>query len=184
MNLLKTKKKWLPIVMAFGILSVVAIENPLHVIGNTETATEYASSGIQKVEYQLSGATTRDWTQINVATATSANGFDLLLTQPGVTHMLVAATDNAGNLAMEVKAFLVGDDGIDEVAPMKNVQYRLSGATTKAWTTYTAPFTLVNEGVTTIDVLAEDMAGNQVTVNREVKIDKSAPINNGVTITL
>ena len=41
-----------------------------------------------------------------------------------------------------------------------------------------------NEGITTVHVVAEDEAGNQLTFNRQVKIDKSEPINNAVEIRL
>lgn len=171
---------WLSALAIVGVGTAFVMEHPLTAFGNTT----HTPSGIAKVEYQLSGATNQDWTTINTAAVTSTSGWDLVLTNPGVTHMLVAATDRAGNVAMEVQAFHVGEMGTSEPSPMKNVRYQLSGATTKTWSDYTAPFTLTNEGVTLIHISAEDMAGNAVTLTREVKIDKSAPINNGVTITL
>ncbi|AJD93436.1 hypothetical protein JMA_41190 (plasmid) [Jeotgalibacillus malaysiensis] len=169
--------------MILAGLGFMAFEHPDTVWGNTPQAT-YVPSGIAKVEYQLTGAMNQDWTTINVASATSTTGFDLKLTEEGATHVLVAATDNAGNIAMEMKVFYVGNDGTNTPSPMKNIQYRLSGATTQGLTDYTAPFTVKNEGKTTVHITAEDMAGNTVTMTREVKIDKSSPINNGVTITL
>lgn len=51
-------------------------------------------------------------------------------------------------------------------------------------TEYKEPFKVVNEGVTTIYVTAEDMSGNKVSLTKVLKVNKSSPINNGVTITL
>lgn len=175
--------KFITCSMILAGLGFIALEHPKTVWGNTPEAT-YAPSGIAKVEYQLTGAVNQDWTPVNVDSATSTAGFNLKLTTEGATHVLVAATDNAGNVAMNVKVFYVGDDGTNTPSPMKNIQYRLSGATTQGLTDYTAPFTIFNEGKTTVHITAEDMAGNVVTMTREVKIDKSSPINNGVTITL
>lgn len=183
MKELKWKKWGAMSVLFLGIGGAFMFEHPMSVLGGTEPA-EFAPSGIAKVEYQLSGAITQDWTPISVASATSTAGWDLTLTQKGITHMLVAATDKAGNVAMEVRAFNVGDDGTTAPSPIKNIKYKLSGATVQTWTNYSTPFTLTKEGRTTIDIQVEDMAGNIVTMQRLVKIDKSAPINNGVTITL
>lgn len=105
------------------------------------------------------------------------------MTEPGLTHVFVSAKDKAGNVSMQMGG-QVGDDGTSSPSPIKNIRYKLTGATTQDMTEYKEPFKVVNEGVTTIYVTAEDMSGNQVSLTKVLKVNKSSPINNGVTITL
>lgn len=144
---------------------------------------EFMASGIKFAEYQMNGAKSQDWTPLNLYDATSPEGIELVIDKKGVTHVVVHAIDHAGNVELKMRAFLLEDE-TELIAPMKGVQYRLTGATNQDWTSYTDPFVIKNEGITTIHISAEDMAGNIATTTREVKIDKSSPINNGVTVTL
>lgn len=152
-------------------------------LGENSVSDEFLSSGIEFAEYQLNGAKSQDWTPLDLDKVTALGGFEVLIDRVGVTHLVVNARDHVGNVEMKMRAYLVDDEG-ETVAPMKNIRYRLTGATTRDWTDYGAPFVISNEGVTTIHVTAEDIAGNQANVTREVKIDKSSPINNAVTVTL
>ena len=68
---------------------------------------------------------------------------------------------------------------------ISKIEYKLSGATTKDWTTYTEPFYITNEGITTITARSYDLAGNiSSEATSQVKIDKTIPINNGIEIKL
>ena len=169
---------------ALGLVTVLILYiHPMEVIGIL-SPDRYPPSDVAVVEYRLTGAVNKDWTPIDVSKATSSPGFNLKLTEPGITHVFVSAKDKAGNVSMQMGAFQVGDDGTSSPSPIKNIRYKLTGATTQDMTEYKEPFKIVNEGITTIYVTAEDMSGNQVSLTRVVKVDKSSPINNGVTITL
>lgn len=67
----------------------------------------------------------------------------------------------------------------------ERIEYKLSGATTKDWATYTGAFYIRNEGFTTITSRSYDNAGNisneQTSV---VRIDKTNPNNNSILIEL
>ncbi|AJD93421.1 hypothetical protein JMA_41030 (plasmid) [Jeotgalibacillus malaysiensis] len=144
---------------------------------------EDKASGIKFAEYQMTGAKNQDWTEMDLDAVTSPDGTELIIDKVGVTHVAVHAVDNAGNVELKMRAFLISEE-TEEISPMKSIRYRLSGATTQEWSIYTTPFEISNEGVTTIEVVAEDVAGNLNNVVRQVKIDKSNPINSAVTITL
>jgi hypothetical protein len=146
-------------------------------------AGSWAPSGVKTAQYQLSGAMTKAWTTIPVANVTSATGYDVNINTPGVTYMAVSTEDNAGNTNIEMQIVVVGEEATS-VSPIKTIEYQLTGATSKDWTLYNAPFQITKEGLTTINVRVVDEAGNGGTLTRQVKLDKSAPINNGVTITL
>jgi subtilisin family serine protease len=61
----------------------------------------------------------------------------------------------------------------DADSAVSSTQYRVNGG---EWTTYTALFTLTQEGTNTIEYRSEDAAGNVEAVKTaEVKIDKTAP---------
>lgn len=144
---------------------------------------EYLASGIEFAEYQMNGATSRDWTPLDIEEVTSTGGIDFDFTDEGVTHFVINARDYAGNRDMKMRVVVV-EDGKETVSPLKNIRYKLTGATQSEWQEYSQPFYIQNEGITTVHVVAEDEAGNQLTFNRQVKIDKSEPINNAVEIRL
>ena len=61
----------------------------------------------------------------------------------------------------------------DTTSGVAETSYRLDDG---SWTTYTAPFTITEEGVHTLDYYSVDLAGNEEDENEaEVKIDKTAP---------
>lgn len=163
----------------FGI-GIFAIETPSKEAHGVES---WAPSGIKIAQYQLSGAMSKSWTSIPVSTVTSASGMDITINKPGVTYLAVSTEDNAGNTAIDMEVVVVGDEPT-HTSPIKKIEYQLRGASQQGWTSYNNPFKITKEGVTTIDVRVTDEAGNIGNVTREVKLDKSAPINNGVTITL
>ncbi|PLS15032.1 hypothetical protein CVD28_24440 [Bacillus sp. M6-12] len=67
-----------------------------------------------------------------------------------------------------------GDNGGSNVS---RVEYMLSGATTKSWTTYASPITITNEGVTTINSRVIDSVGNiSAVTTKTVKIDRGVPV--------
>ena len=73
----------------------------------------------------------------------------------------------------------------DTASGISKIEYKLSGATIKDWTTYTEPFYITNEGITTITARSYDKAGNiSSEATSQVKIDKTKPINNGIEIKL
>lgn len=180
--MMKIKKQALVGLLALGIAGagVLVLENPAPEAHGAET---WAPSGIKNAQYQLTGAMTLPWTTIPVATATSTAGLDVNINKTGVTFLAVSTEDNAGNTAIDMEIIVVGELQTTP-SPIRMIQYRLSGASQQDWSTYSTPFKITKEGVTNIEVRIEDEAGNAGTITREVKLDKSAPINNGVTITL
>lgn len=178
----KIKKHVLIGLLAAGVVGAGAIlvENPA-----TEAygAGNWAPSGVKLAQYQVAGAVTVPWTTIPVATVTSATGFDVNIAKTGVSYLAVSTEDNAGNTNIDMEIIVVGDV-VTSPSPIKSIQYRLSGASLQDWVTYSTPFKITKEGLTNIDVRIEDQAGNIGTITRQVKLDKSAPINNGVTISL
>ena len=73
----------------------------------------------------------------------------------------------------------------DTASGISKIEYKLSGATVQDWTTYTEPFYITNEGITTITARSYDKAGNiSSEATSQVKIDKTKPINNGIEIKL
>ena len=178
----KSKRTGIIGLIALGLTGAgaYALANPAtEAIG----ADSWAPSGVKTAQYQLSGAMTLPWTNMPVANVTSASGIDVTINKPGVTYLAVTTEDNAGNTAIDMEVVVVGED-FNSISPIKKIEYQLTGATSKDWTLYNAPFKISQEGVTLINVRIEDSAGNIGTLTREVKLDKTAPINNGVTITL
>jgi co-chaperonin GroES (HSP10) len=75
--------------------------------------------------------------------------------------------------------------GTDTQSGVKRIEYKLEGATSKSWTSYSGSFSISNEGITkviarTVDNL-EQYSPEAVSY---VRIDKSAPYNMGITIKL
>lgn len=84
------------------------------------------------------------------------------------------ATDLAGNET-------VTNINVDEIiskhsSGIKDIQYRLLGATTKDWSIYNNTFTVTDEGVTHIEAKATDIAGNRSSIKTLItQIDKTSP---------
>jgi hypothetical protein len=178
----KSKKNVFIGLLAMAVIGggAFVLENPAKV---TYGAGSWTPSGVKTAQYQLSGAMTKAWTTIPVATVTSTAGHDITINTPGVTYMAISTEDNAGNTNIEMQIVVVGEEATS-ISPIKTIEYQLTGATSKDWTLYNAPFQITKEGLTTINVRVQDEAGNSGTLTRQVKLDKSAPINNGVSITL
>lgn len=83
------------------------------------------------------------------------------------------ATDKAGNKTS--KTFNINDLNNNFSSGIKEIRYKLEGATVKDWTKYTGGFTVINEGVTTLRAIAFDKAGNSFETSSTVKVDKTSP---------
>ena len=166
-------------------------------------------SGVNRVTYALSGATTKSETTI-----TSGGTFSI--TAEGTTTVTVYTYDNAGNKSA-AKTLTVKKDsvaptqanatvsggtagsngwyksnvtvrvtqGSDATSGVNRVVYALSGATTKSETTITngGTFSITAEGTTKVTVYTYDNAGNKSTAKTlTVKKDATAPTQAGVSI--
>jgi hypothetical protein len=153
-----------------------------------------ALSGTSSSQYSLSGSTVLGWT-----TYTGA----FYISNQGTTTITARTIDKAGNIsgttavtvyidltnpnvpvitttttwtsAASVAVTITG--GTDPPGSgVKQTDYQLSGATTKAWAKYTVPYAVTNEGQTTNWARTSDNAGNvsgmAVAV---VRIDRTAP---------
>jgi hypothetical protein len=130
----------------------------------------------------MEGAQSQAWTNLPITNTTGLNTFDISITQPGTTVVTLYAEDKAGNQNYEIKSFTVTEGMKD--APVKKIEYMLTGATTQDWTTYTAPFTVTNEGETYLQAKVTDEAGNITTVSQTIRLDKTNPVNAKAVITL
>ncbi|BFH18150.1 hypothetical protein J6TS7_38080 [Paenibacillus dendritiformis] len=65
--------------------------------------------------------------------------------------------------------------GSDSGSGVQKTEYSLSGATSKGWTAFTAPFVVSSEGSTTITARTVDRAGNMGMSTSTVRIDRTAP---------
>ena len=158
------------------------------------TATISASdslSGVNRIEYKLSGATTKDWTNYTGQISISSNG---------KTTIHARAIDNAGNVSPEVTAVVLFDNQAPDLTITANervwsnssvpvtisasdsnslvnrIEYKLAGATTKDWTNYTGQINISSNGKTTIYARAYDNAGNVSSqISKEVWVDLEKP---------
>ncbi|WP_166243980.1 OmpL47-type beta-barrel domain-containing protein [Paenibacillus turpanensis] len=152
-----------------------------------------SGSGMNRLEYSLSGATTKGWTVYSVPFPVSAEG---------QTTVNARVIDNAGN----VSAVSSGTVKIDRTAPAapgmspsggewtssnitvtlspggdaasgaSRVEYSMSGATTEDWKTYTGPISITAEGNTTLSARTVDHAGNvSASADANYLIDKTLP---------
>ncbi|OXM82388.1 OmpL47-type beta-barrel domain-containing protein [Paenibacillus rigui] len=161
--------------------------------------TDTGGSGVNRTEYSLSGATTLDWT---------AYTGQITVTSEGQTTVSARTIDNVGNLSTVSTAVVSIDKttpaapsvtpasaswsktdvtvtivaGTDTVSGVNRVEYKLSGATTANWTTYTGPVTISADGQTVVDARTVDHANN-VSANgtATVKLDKTQPTAPAVT---
>ena len=99
----------------------------------------------------------------------------------------ITVYDNVGNKTQTIidvtelsKSTITGNS-----SGISRIEYKLSGATTQDWTTYTSAFYITNEGTTTITARSYDNAGNiSSEATSTVKLDKTKPINGGIKIEL
>ncbi|RIX52168.1 hypothetical protein D3P08_14455 [Paenibacillus nanensis] len=150
-------------------------------------------SGVAKVEYSLSGATSVDWktyespilvtaegeTTVSARTVDSAGNRSSLATtvvkldrtKPAAPSISGSATDwTPDDIEVDVTA------GVDALSGTDKTEYRLSGAAEMDWTTYSEPFTIKAEGETTVTVRSIDLAGNlSETAEWTARIDRTAP---------
>ena len=130
-------------------------------------------SGIQSL-VRPNGTTRPISTTTNTVTETET------ITQNSL--ILVSAVDNVGNKSSKSIDLLTlfADTTSSGVS---RIEYKLTGATVKDWTTYTAPFYVTNEGVTTVTARVYDNAGNVSSEKTStVRIDKTKPTNNSILI--
>ncbi|WP_168120001.1 Ig-like domain-containing protein [Paenibacillus sp. HB172176] len=163
-------------------------------------AADSGGSGVNRVEYKLSGAMTRNWTTYSA---------ELTISAEGETTIEARAIDNAGNISGIAVAAeridvskpdkpsisggseewqtaesvaLTADSGADSGGSGVNrVEYRLSGAQSSPWTSYSGPIAVTTEGITTIAARVVDNAGNSSDEETTmVKLDYTAPTVPGV----
>ncbi|MBV6717567.1 OmpL47-type beta-barrel domain-containing protein [Paenibacillus chitinolyticus] len=160
-----------------------------------------AVSGLNRLEYSLSGAVTSGW-----KTYTGP----VTVTAEGQTTLTARSFDNAGNVSQTATAVM----RIDKTAPtvpavtpgttgwtaaasvpvtvnagtdtggsgVKITEYSLSGAVTKGWTAYTGPLTVTAPGQTTVIARTTDGAGNvSAAGTATVSIDRTPPAAPGIT---
>ena len=73
--------------------------------------------------------------------------------------------------------------GGSKISGIKEIQYKLEGATVQNWTVYNGFFNISNEGITTVTARAYDNANNvSDEIVLQVKVDKTKPSNNQITI--
>jgi len=140
------------------------------------------SSGLEVAKYKMEGATVKDWTDLPIQNATGMNTFDISITKTGTTIVTLYAEDKVGNQNYAIKAFTLSGDNSD--APVKTIQYKLSGAVTQDWTTYTGPFVITEEGETYLEVKVIDEAGNVTNAQQTIRLDKTSPVNARAVISL
>ncbi|PLS19582.1 hypothetical protein CVD28_03960 [Bacillus sp. M6-12] len=75
--------------------------------------------------------------------------------------------------------------GTDSQSGVKRIEYKLEGATSKSWTSYSGSFSISNEGVTKVTARTVDnLEQYSIETVSYVRIDKSAPHKTGITIKL
>ncbi|ACT02198.1 OmpL47-type beta-barrel domain-containing protein [Paenibacillus sp. JDR-2] len=143
----------------------------------TVTAGADSGSGIGRTEYSLNGAVTLGWTtytgQISIAaegqTTISARTIDLAGNISPVatgnvkldrTLPAAPAISPAGGIWSGAKVTVTLTAGADNASSVDRVEYKLSGATSLGWTSYSAPIHLTVEGLTTVTARTVDKAGN------------------------
>lgn len=173
MKLKNMKKKILMVALLFSV--------SLPIVTYAATSEISGTSGIAVAKYKLEGAQTKDWTSLPISTAQN-NNYDFTLNTPGTTVVTLYAEDRAGNQNYTLKAFTITEGMTD--AQVTKIEYRLTGSTVKDWTTYTGPFTISNEGITTVEAKVYDEAGNITNITQNIKLDKTSPVNTKAVITL
>lgn len=162
------------------ILSVfIAIMIP---IVSYASSSSSAVSGLAIAKYKLEGVQEQGWTDLPISSTSNINTKNITITKPGTTVVTLYAEDKAGNQNYQIKSFTLSDG--NKYAPVTKIEYKLSGATTKDWTTYTGPFVITNEGETYLEVKVYDAAGNINTINQTIRIDKTRPVNTKAIISL
>jgi hypothetical protein len=150
-------------------------------------------SGVNVTEYSFDGIT---W---NIYTG------PFTISTEGVTTVYYRSIDNAGNVENTNTAVIMIDKtppvtsislsgtpglngwytsnvnvtltAIDNVSGVALTEYSLNGTT--SWNTYTGPFTISAEGVTTLYYNSTDNAGNVEAMNTKViMVDKTPPVTN------
>ncbi|WP_307397344.1 OmpL47-type beta-barrel domain-containing protein [Bacillus horti] len=154
---------------------------------------DFGGSGVSHMEVSFSGALALDW-----MTYTG----QIMVPNEGITTIHARAVDRAGNVSEESSADIRIDKtapttptvipattdwsrndvqititpGTDTLSGMNRTEYRLTGATGSAWTTYTAPLTISADGQTSIEARSIDNAGNtSLGASASVRIDRTAP---------
>ncbi|WP_336786121.1 OmpL47-type beta-barrel domain-containing protein [Paenibacillus sp. MMO-177] len=159
----------------------------------TVTAGTDGGSGINRTEYSLSGASSLAWTTYTGQIAVSAEG------QTTISARSVDYAGNVGPVSTEVVRIdrispaapaispaggawsrssisVTLTAGADNASSADRVEYKLSGATTRDWTTYSTPIQVTAEGKTTVTARTIDKAGNISKESEEIQsIDLTAP---------
>lgn len=102
-----------------------------------------------------------------------SNDHSFEVSQNGI--YLISAIDNAGNVSFEgIEVSELNNDKLS--SGLKEIKYKLEGATVQDWTTYSESFNITNNGTTILRARAYDMAGNvSDEITTIIKIDKNNP---------
>ncbi len=173
MKLKHKKKKW----MLTGLLLAFCV--PIITFASSAGS---GVSGLEVAKYKMEGAQTKAWTDLPISTSSNTNSYDISITKPGTTVVTLYAQDKAGNQNYQIKSFTITQGMKD--APVDKIEYKLTGATTKDWTSYTGPFTITEEGETYLEAKVYDEAGNITSVKQTIRLDKTNPVNAKAVITL
>ncbi|KAB3535628.1 hypothetical protein F8154_05720 [Alkaliphilus pronyensis] len=162
------------------------------------TANAFMGKTISQVRHSWSNSITTPaaWT------TTTQSNFNVTQTSDGIWYLHIEATDSGGqNTAAVFGPYKIDrtpptpptinnnqawtnvsqvpvtiKNGTDNLSGVDRVEYRLTGATTLNWTTYTGQFNIVNAGITNIYARTIDVAGNTSTdTNSKVRIDRTPP---------
>ncbi len=148
-----------------------------------------AVSGILKIEYSFDEDTwiiytipftidTEGTTTVYVKSTDNAGNvetgtFDVKIdkTPPDLVKFLSGTLGNNDWYASDVIVTLSGSDAVSDLA---SVQYSFDDTT---WYTYSTPFSIGSDGITTLYHKASDIAGNEfVLPPQQIKIDKTPPM--------
>ncbi|MCR8659836.1 immunoglobulin-like domain-containing protein [Paenibacillus endoradicis] len=154
-------------------------------------------SGVDYTEYRIIGAVEQDWTQYEEP---------LVFTEEGTYTIETRTYDNVGNVSdTTVRTIVINREivvfpsvsispdvpssneditvtiskSFDETAEIEAehsiIYYKLPGM--DQFVEYNGPFVIEQEGQTVIEIMIIDRSGNEVTITKEVNIDKTPPIN-------
>ncbi|MBM7845655.1 LGFP repeat-containing protein [Herpetosiphon giganteus] len=149
-----------------------------------------AQSSIRETQYRINGGSWQIYTtpfvidtnglsNLEVYSVDSSGNQESTKTREIRIDMVMPATTTTisgtlGENGWYITPVSVGITGIDVHSGLDQVRYRLNGSD---WKTFTLPFVINLEGITTLDVSAVDIAGNEEVIQQyTVKIDTRRPV--------
>jgi len=147
------------------------------IIGANET---YEALNEYEVEFIVRGLATKELDDINfngIDVFGNTNGYVATGLRIGVDGENPGAPTITANTSWsKVNETVSISNGTETKSGINRTEYRLTGATTLGWTTYTVPFVISNEGTTSVEARTIDNVGNIGTVaTKNINIDKTNP---------